>query len=105
MQVGIHERIDEVADAFRSQGVGCDASCFGVDGAASLECACQCRSGFGFNSNETDAFLIPGGDSADETSATDCYQERVEIRGLLFEFESDRALTEEGLRLIVGMDG
>ena len=48
---------------------------------------------------------VPGGDAADETAATNGNEQGVEVGALLLEFETDGSLTEQGLELVVGVNG
>src|SRR5947209_7570117 len=48
---------------------------------------------------------VPGGDTADEASATNANKKRIELRSLLFELDTERGLAEQRFELIVSVDG
>src|SRR5258708_27993849 len=48
---------------------------------------------------------VPGGYAADETAATNGYEQGVEPWALLFEFEADASLAEQSLELVVSVNG
>ena len=94
----------EISDPARRQRIGGDASGGRIDWLSGLECAGQGGRGFGFDSDDAAAAREPRRDSADQAASADRHQQRVVIRSLLFEFEADRALAQQGLDLLVGMD-
>src|SRR5882762_699463 len=88
------DREYQFAHAPGRQRVGGDAARFGIDRAACCKGAREGGSQFGLDPYNLDFSAIPGGDTGDQAAPSYGYQERVELRGLLFQLQADRGLAE-----------
>jgi len=91
----------QFADAFRSERIGGNSSRGAVDGMSGFEGIVQCRCCFWLDADHLDAVLTPGGDAADESATADGNEQGIEVRRLLLEFETNRALAEQRLGLVI----
>ena len=64
----------------------------------------QGRRRLGLDGDYTHPVLEPRRDPADETAAADRHQQRVDLRRVGLQLQSDRTLPEQRLGLVVGMD-
>jgi hypothetical protein len=94
----------QLADAARRQRVRRDASGRCVDGPPRAKGFRQGRGRVRFDPDDLRAPRIPGGDAADQPTAADGHQQRVDGGGLYAQFQSDRALAEQGFDPVIGVD-
>src|SRR5260370_15164134 len=64
----------------------------------------ESRRGFRLDADQFDFSRIPRSDAPDETAAANGDEQSVQLRALLLEFEADASLTEQGFKLIVGVN-
>src|SRR5688572_6651679 len=71
---------------------------------SSVESQLECWRQFRFDREYLRPVLVPGRDSADQSSAADSDEQRVELWRLILQFQSERTLSEQCLDSFVGMD-
>ncbi len=94
----------QFAHSLRRQRIGGDSSGFCIDRTAGLQRSRKSGGGLRFHAHDLDSGAIPGGNAADETPAPHRYEQGVEFRILILEFQADGSLAEQRFHLIVGMD-
>ena len=87
------------------QGIGGDAAGLGIHRRAGRQRLVEGGGELRLDADDLDPSGIPGSDAADEPAAAHRHEERVEIGRILLEFQPDAALAEQGLGLVIGMDG
>ena len=93
----------QFANAGRPKPAGRDARDAEIRGQSALQGAVQRVGAGGFHGDNLDPPRIPGRHAADQTTATDGDKNRIKIRGLVFEFQPDRALAGDGFGRAIGM--
>src|SRR5262245_33095747 len=81
-----------------------DAARFGVDRFSGLERLIECGRGLRLDADNLDTAGIPACDAANKPAAADRDKERVEVRGLFLDFQTNCPLAEQRSHLIVRMD-
>src|SRR6185295_482791 len=104
LDVLLREREHELADALRRERIGGDAAGWRIHGPPGLQCVTECGREPWLDADQAEALLIPRSDAADQSATADGNQQRVELRCLLLELESDGPLPQQRRLLVEGMD-
>src|SRR5262245_26621067 len=81
-----------------------DAPRFGVDRFSSLESLIECGRGLRLDADYLDTAGVPACDAANKPAAADRDKERVEVRDLFLDFQTNCPLAEQRSHLIVRME-
>ncbi len=98
------DREHQITYSARGERIRSDASGRRIDRLACLERFHERRRGLRLDPQHARRAAIPGGNPGDQPAASDRDEERVERRCLAFGFDAERALAENRLGLIVGVD-
>lgn len=93
-----------MADLPGRQRIRSDAARRRVDRLAGRERHVERRRLLGLDGNDPDPTLIPGGDAADQATAADSDQQRIDIGQVFLDLPAERALADKRLGLVEGMD-
>ena len=103
LDMGLGDGKHQLADPPRGQGIRRDAARRGVGGLSRGPGVAERRRALGLDPDHADGAREPGRDTGDQAAAADRHQHRVQVGGLLSQLQTEGALPEDGLALVVGM--
>ena len=101
MHMVSRDRKNALTDSARRKGICRQTSGFCIDRMSSLQCPRQRWASERLDTDDLDAARVPRGDSCNETATADGHEQRVKVRGLFIKLRADRALSKDGLILVV----
>ena len=104
IDISPRDREHQIADATGTEAVSRQSRHLDIDRCLGGERREQRVRRGRLDADDADATLVPRRNATDQSAAADRDQQRVDVRCLGFELQSDRTLAEQCLGLIVGMD-